>query len=136
MRIGYARVSPQDQDLVLQHEALTHAGCEKIVEDTLSGARAYRPGLARAMEMLRDGDTLVVWKLDRLGCNVKQLVDLIGALCTQGVQLRSLIDGIDTSTPSGKCMFHIMACLATMEHDLVVERTRAGVGETCAFSGS
>lgn len=94
MLIGYARVSTQDQNLDLQIEALTKAGCKKVFDDKISGSRAERPGLAKALEMLRKGDTLVVWKLDRLGRRVKNLVDLVGTLHKQGVQFKSLTDAI------------------------------------------
>ena len=127
MLIGYARISTQDQNLDLQIEALTKADCKKIFEDKISGSRAERPGLAKVLEMLRDGDTLVVWKLDRLGRSVKHLVDLVGALHKQGVQFKSLTDAIDTGTPSGRFFFHVMASLAEMERDLTIERTRAGL---------
>jgi DNA invertase Pin-like site-specific DNA recombinase len=127
MLIGYARVSTQDQNLDLQREALTRAGCQKIFEDKLSGTRADRPGLAKAMEMLRADDTLVVWKLDRLGRSVKQLVDWVGELNQRGVQFSSVTDAIDTDTPSGRFFFHVMASLAEMERELIVERTRAGL---------
>lgn len=127
MLIGYARVSTQDQNLDLQINALTSAGCQKVFEDKVSGTRAERPGLAKAMEMLREGDTLVVWKLDRLGRSVRQLVDLVGKLHNQSVQFKSLTDSIDTSTPSGRFFFHVMASLSEMERDLIVERTRAGL---------
>ena len=127
MLIGYARVSTQDQNLELQREALRQAGCQKVFEDQVSGTLAERPGLAKAREMLREGDTLVVWKLDRLGRRVKQLVDLVGELQQQGVQFKSLTDAIDTGTPSGRFFFHMMASLAEMERDLIVERTRAGL---------
>jgi DNA invertase Pin-like site-specific DNA recombinase len=127
MLFGYARVSTQDQNLELQREALTRAGCEKVFEDKVSGTRADRPGLARALEMLREGGTLVVWKLDRLGRSVKQLVDLVGHLHKQGIQFKSLTDAIDTGTPSGRFFFHVMASLAEMERELTVERTRAGL---------
>ena len=127
MLIGYARVSTQDQNLELQREALRQAGCQKVFEDQVSGTLAERPGLAKAREMLREGDTLVVWKLDRLGRRVKQLVDLVGELQQQGVQFKSLTDAIDTGTPSGRFFFHVMASLAEMERDLIVERTRAGL---------
>ena len=106
---GYARVSTQDQSLDLQIEALTKAGCKKILDDKISGSRADRPGLAKAMEMLREGDTLVVWKLDRLGRNVKHLVDLVAELHKQGVQFKSLTDAIDTGTASGRFFCHVMA---------------------------
>jgi DNA invertase Pin-like site-specific DNA recombinase len=127
MLIGYARVSTQDQNLELQWETLARAGCQKVLDDKVSGTRADRPGLAKALEILREGDTLVVWKLDRLGRSVKQLVDLVGELHKQGIQFKSLTDAIDTSTPSGRFFFHVMASLAEMERELVVERTRAGL---------
>lgn len=127
MLIGYARVSTQDQNPSLQCDALKNAGCQKIFEDKVSGARAERPGLIRAMELLRDGDTLVVWKLDRLGRSVRHLVDIVGQLHQQNVQFKSLTDTIDTGTPSGRFFFHVMASLAEMERDLTMERTRAGL---------
>lgn len=102
MLIGYARVSTKDQNLELQLDALTKAGCQKVFEDTISGARADRPGLGKALEMLREGDTLVVWKLDRLGRPVKQLIELVSDLHKQNVQFKSLTDSIDTGTPSGR----------------------------------
>ncbi len=125
--IGYARVSTQDQNLELQTEALQKIGCKKIFEDRASGSQAERLGLAQARENLRAGDTLVVWKLDRLGRSVKHLVDLVGELQQQGVQFRSLTDSIDTGTASGRFFFHVMASLAEMERELIVERTRAGL---------
>ena len=127
MLLGYARVSTQDQNLDLQIEALTQAGCKRIFEDKISGSRAERPGLAKALDMMREGDTLVVWKLDRLGRSVKQLVDLVGAMHKLGVQFKSLTDAIDTGTPSGRFFFHVMASLAEMERELIIERTRAGL---------
>jgi DNA invertase Pin-like site-specific DNA recombinase len=127
MLIGYARVSTQDQNLELQVDALTKAGCKKIFDDKISGSRAERPGLTKALEMLREDDTLVVWKLDRLGRSVKNLVNLVGELHKQGIQFKSLTDAIDTGTPSGRFFFHVMASLAEMERELTVERTRAGL---------
>jgi len=127
MLIGYARVSTQDQNLELQTEALIKAGCKKIFEDKISGSRSERPGLAKAQESLREGDTLVVWKLDRLGRSVRHLVDLVGQLHKEGVQFKSLTDSIDTGTASGRFFFHVMASLAEMERELTVERTRAGL---------
>jgi DNA invertase Pin-like site-specific DNA recombinase len=127
MLIGYARVSTQDQNLELQIDALTKAGCKKIFDDKISGSRAERPGLTNALEMLREDDTLVVWKLDRLGRSVKNLVNLVDELHKQGVQFKSLTDAIDTGTPSGRFFFHVMASLAEMERELTVERTRAGL---------
>lgn len=127
MLIGYARVSTQDQNLELQREALLKAGCKKIFSDKISGSRAERPGLGKAMELLRDGDSLVVWKLDRLGRSVKNLVDLVGELAREGIHFKSLTDSIDTTTASGRFFFHVMASLAEMERELTVERTRAGL---------
>ncbi len=127
MLIGYTRVSTQDQNLDLQIDALIKAGCKKVLDDKVSGSRAERPGLAKALEMLREGDTLVVWKLDRLGRSVKNLVNLVGELHKQGVQFKSLTDAIDTGTPSGRFFFHVMASLAEMERELTIERTRAGL---------
>ena len=127
MLIGYARVSTQDQNLDLQKDALTKAGCDKIMEDQISGARAERPGLTQALGELRAGDTLVVWKLDRLGRSVRNLIDLVSSLQARDVQFKSLTDAIDTGTPSGRFFFHVMASLAEMERDLTIERTRAGL---------
>ena len=126
MLIGYARVSTQDQNLELQLDALTKAECQKVFEDTISGTHADRPGLGKALEMLREGGTLVVWKLDRLGRSVKQLVELVSDLHKQNVQFKSLTDSIDTGMPSGRFFFHVMASLAEMERDLIVERTGRG----------
>jgi DNA invertase Pin-like site-specific DNA recombinase len=127
MLIGYARVSTTDQNPALQKEALEKAGCERIYEDTISGTRAERPGLTKALEMLRSGDTLVVWKLDRLGRSVKNLITLVGEINVNGIHFRSLTDSIDTGTPSGRFFFHVMASLAEMERELIIERTRAGL---------
>ena len=127
MLIGYARVSTLDQHLDLQIDALTKAGCNRLFDDKMSGSRAERPGLAKALEMVREGDTLVVWKLDRLGRSVKHLVDMVGQLHRQGVHFKSLTDAIDTGTPSGRFFFHVMASLAEMERELTGERTRAGL---------
>ncbi|WP_340642369.1 recombinase family protein [Photobacterium damselae] len=127
MLIGYARVSTEEQNLELQKDSLLKHGCQKIFEDQISGTRANRPGLDKTLEMLRDGDTLVVWKLDRLGRSVKQLVELIDKLQQRGIQFKSLTDSIDTGTSSGRFFFHVMASLAEMERDLIVERTKAGL---------
>ena len=126
--IGYARVSTQDQNFDFQKQALKQAGCKKIFEDQISGSQSDRPGLARVLETLRAGDTLVVWKLDRLGRSVKHLVDLVAQLQEQDVQFKSLTDSIDTSTTSGRFFFfHVMASLAQMERELTLERTYAGL---------
>ena len=127
MQIGYARVSTQDQDLRLQLEALHQANFDKIYEDKASGAKASRNGLKLALEILREGDCLVVWKLDRLGRSVKDLVTIVCDLEQRGVHFKSLTDQIDTSTAAGCFFFHVMASLAQMERDLTVERTRAGL---------
>ena len=127
MLIGYARISTQDQNLTLQHDALMQAGCEKIYDDKISGTRIERTGLNHALEVLRAGDTLVVWKLDRLGRSVKGLVDLVSSLEKKHIHFKSLTDSIDTSTPAGRFFFHVMASLAQMERELIIERTRAGL---------
>ena len=127
MQIGYARVSTQDQDLRLQYEALRKVQCDKIYEDKASGAKASREGLKLALEILRKDDCLVVWKLDRLGRSVKDLVTVISDLEQRGVHFKSLTDQIDTSTTAGRFFFHVMASLAQMERDLIKERTQAGL---------
>jgi len=127
MHIGYARVSTEDQNLTLQVDALKKAGCDQLFQDQMSGTRADRPGLMDALSHLRQGDTFVVWKLDRLGRGVKGLVDLVTELEKRGIQFESITDQINTSTPAGRFFFHIMASLAQMERELIVERTRAGL---------
>ena len=127
MLIGYARVSTDDQNLLLQDDALSSAGCEKIFSDKTSGSKSQRPGLDQAISHLRPGDTLVVWKLDRLGRTVKGLVELVTDLEQKGIQFQSITDGIDTSTPAGRFFFHVMSAMAQMERELIVERTRAGL---------
>ncbi|MDA3807943.1 MAG: recombinase family protein [Thiomicrorhabdus sp.] len=127
MLIGYTRVSSGDQNLDLQTDALETAGCSKVFSDKLSGAKKIRPGLEEAMSHVREGDTFVIWKLDRLGRTVKGLIDLVGDLEAKGIHFRSITDGVDTSTPSGRFFFHVMASLAQMERELLVERTKAGL---------
>lgn len=127
MLLGYARVSTEEQNLELQVDALERAGCERVFSDKLSGSCLDRPGLAAALSHLRSGDTLVVWKLDRLGRTVRQLVEFVAKLNQDGVEFRSLTDGIDTTTPAGRFFFHMMAALAEMECDLTRERTMAGL---------
>lgn len=127
MLIGYARVSTIDQNLALQKDALQKAGCERIYEDEMSGSKDNRPGLNRALEMLRENDTLIVWKLDRLGRSVKSLIELVSELNEKNIHFKSLTDSIDTSTPSGRFFFNVMASLAQMERELIAERTKAGL---------
>jgi len=127
MLIGYARVSSHEQNLDLQLEALNKASCTRIFTDRISGARQNRPGLAETLSHLREGDTLVIWKLDRLGRTIRGLLDLVETLQEEGVNFRSITDGIDTTTPAGRFFFHVMASLAQMERELLVERTRAGL---------
>jgi DNA invertase Pin-like site-specific DNA recombinase len=127
MLIGYARVSTDDQDLQLQLDALKKAKCQRLFTDKMAGTTQERPGLNDALSHLRSGDTLMVWKLDRLGRTVKGLVDLVTTLENQGVNFRSLTDGIDTTTSAGRFFFHIMASLSQMERELTLERTKAGL---------
>ena len=126
-RIGYARVSTTEQDLALQRDALIAAGCQRIFEDQASGARADRPGLAEAQAYLREGDVLVVWKLDRLGRSMSHLIDTVKDLDGRKVGLHSLTEQIDTTTPGGRLIFHVFGALGQFERDLIRERTRAGL---------
>lgn len=125
--IGYARVSTVDQDPTLQHDALRAAGCAKMFEDRASGARADRPGLRKALDYAREGDVLIVWKLDRLGRNLPHLIDTVSALEKHGVGFRSLTEAIDTTTSGGRLVFHLFGALGQFERDLIRERTRAGL---------
>jgi DNA invertase Pin-like site-specific DNA recombinase len=127
MQIGYARVSTRDQNLDLQRDALTKAGCERLFEEHASGARDDRPELAAALSHARSGDVLVVYKLDRLGRSIRSLIDFVTALRERGVEFKSLSDAIDTTTPAGRFFFHVLAALAEMERDLIRERTNAGL---------
>lgn len=127
MKIGYARVSTQEQDLALQIDALTKEGCEKIFQEKASGAQRDRPELKAALSYMRKGDTLVVWKLDRLARSMKQLIETIESFQDRGIGLKSLQDPIDTSSPSGKLVFHIFAALAEFERGVIRERTTAGL---------
>lgn len=130
--IGYARVSTAEQDTALQTDALNKAGCERIFEDTVSGAKADRPGLAEALAYLRDGDVLAVWRLDRLGRSLPHLIDTIAALEARGVGFRSLTEAIDTTTPGGRLIFHVFGALGQFERDLIRERTKAGLTAAAA----
>jgi DNA invertase Pin-like site-specific DNA recombinase len=125
--LGYARISTGEQHPDLQVDALKAAGCYRVFVDTASGALAARPALDQLLDQLRPGDTLVMWKLDRLGRSLRHLVDTIAALADRGVGFRSLQEQVDTTTPGGKLVFHIFAALAEFERDLIRERTSAGL---------
>jgi DNA invertase Pin-like site-specific DNA recombinase len=127
MLIGYARVSTNEQHLDLQRDALRNAGvaAKNIYTDTITGTKAHRPGLAQALSHLREGDTLVVWRLDRLGRSLKHLIETVTALKEQGVAFKSLTENIDTSTATGNLVFQIFGALAEFERNLITERTMA-----------
>lgn len=127
MLIGYARVSTHEQNLDLQLDALKQAGCQKIFTDKISTLKAERKGLDEALTFLRPGDVLVVWKLDRLGRTLKQLIELVAMFNQKGIGFKSLKETIDTTTSTGKLVFHIFAALAEFERDIIHERTRAGL---------
>ncbi len=133
--VGYARVSTHEQTLALQQDALAQAGCERVFTDTASGATAARPGLALALDHLRAGDTLVGWKLDRLGRSLPHLLATITGLQERGVGLKSLTEQLDTTTSGGKLIFHVFAALAEFERDVIRERTRAGLAAGRATEG-
>ena len=127
MLIGYARVSTDDQNLDLQRDALEKVGCEQIYTDQQSGASTERLGLAGVLETARRGDTLVVWRLDRLGRSLKQLIHLVETLDQRGIGLRSLQENIDTTTSGGRLVFHLFGALAEFERHVIRERTQAGL---------
>jgi len=127
VKIGYARVSTVDQHLRMQEDALKSAGCEEIFTDVISGAKSHRPGLDKALEYVREGDTLVVWKLDRLGRSIQHLIQLMTSLSERKIAFKSLQESIDTSTSGGKLIFHMFSALAEFERDLIQERTQAGL---------
>src|ERR687896_82162 len=127
MLIGYARVSTHDQTLALQQDALTKAGCNKIFTDKASGAKTERKGLDEALNYVRKGDTLVVWRLDRLGRSLPHLITTLTALEERGIGFKSLTENIDTTTSGGKLIFHIFGALAEFERNLIRERTQAGL---------
>lgn len=127
MLVGYARVSTPEQKLDLQRDALQHAGCDRIFTDVTSGAQTERPGLTDALAFLRAGDSLVIWKLDRLGRSLKDLIDKVTVLQARQIGLRSLQESIDTTTSGGKLIFHVFGALAEFERDLIRERTQAGL---------
>lgn len=127
MLIGYARVSTDDQNLALQKDALTQAGCERILTDQQSGVKAARPGLQAALDYARAGDTLVVWRLDRLGRSLKDLIELVTDLEARRIGLQSLHESLDTTSSAGKLIFHLFGALAEFERNLIRERTQAGL---------
>ena len=127
MKVGYTRISTQDQNQDLQIDALNNAGCERIFSDKVSGAKADRPGLNEVLEYLRPGDCLVVWKLDRLGRNLKHLIEVVEDLKSKKIGFVSLQDGFDTTTNGGKFVFQIFGAMAEFERDVIRERTRAGL---------
>lgn len=126
-QLGYARVSTGDQDAALQIDALEAAGCYRVYIDVASGASQVRPELDRLLDNLRPGDTVVVWRLDRLGRSLRNLVEQVQGLAERGVGFRSLQESIDTTSPGGRLVFHVFAALAEFERDLIRERTRAGL---------
>lgn len=127
MNIGYARVSTHEQNLALQRDALKAAKCDLVFEETISGAASVRPGLENARSHLRVGDTLVVWRLDRLGRSLQHLIETVTDLQAKGIGFKSLTEQIDTTTPGGVLIFHVFGALAQFERDLIRERTRAGL---------
>lgn len=127
LRIGYARVSTQDQQVSLQRDELVRAGCTTIYADKASGSRADRPELQQCLKALRPGDTLVVWRLDRLGRNLTDLIAIVTDLEQRGIGFESRMEHIETTTPSGKLMFHVFSALAEFERNLIRERVNAGL---------
>ena len=127
MLIGYCRVSTADQNLSLQKDELTKFGCSKIYEDVASGAKATRTGLEAAIDFAREGDTLVIWKLDRLGRSLRDLIEIVNRLERNGVSFVCITQNIDTRTPNGKLFFHIFGALSEYERELIRERTKAGL---------
>ncbi len=127
MKIGYARISTNEQNFSLQMDALEKADCGKIFHDQISGAKTQRPGLDEALAYLREGDVLVVWRLDRLGRSLKHLIELVNVLEERGIGFQSLQESIDTTTSGGRLIFHIFGALAEFERNLIQERTHAGL---------
>ncbi|MFI8708738.1 recombinase family protein [Bacillus sp. NPDC077411] len=127
MLIGYARVSTHDQNLDLQKDALIQAGCKRVFTDVVSGSTSSRSGLDEALDYVCEGDTLVVWKLDRLGRSLKHLIETINILNEEGIAFRSLQENMDTSTSGGKLIFHVFGALAEFEREMIQERTQAGL---------
>jgi DNA invertase Pin-like site-specific DNA recombinase len=132
MLIGYARVSTDQQDHALQLDAVSGAGCERVFVETASGVRQDRPELARLLELARPGDVVVCWRLDRIARSLRHLIEIADDLSHRGVGLRSITEAIDTSTPAGRFLFNILGALGQMEHEIIVERTRAGLAAAAA----
>ena len=127
MRIGYARVSTADQTLSMQLDALRAAGCERVYQETASGKQADRPELAQALKALRPGDTLMVWRLDRLGRSLPHLIQTVASIEAQGASFESITEKIDTHSATGRLVFHVFSALAEFERNLISERTREGL---------
>jgi DNA invertase Pin-like site-specific DNA recombinase len=128
MKYGYARVSTDDQNPAMQLAALKKVGCKTpVFKDELTGAHVNRPALARCLKILRPGDTLIVWKLDRLGRSLRDLITMLDDFKKQGIKFKSLTEAIDTETPTGRAMWQMIGVLAELERSLITERTRAGV---------
>ena len=127
MEVGYIRVSKRDQNTDLQRRELLAAGCEKVFEERISSRKERRPELGRAIEVCREGDRLSIWKLDRLGRSIRELIELVNGLQERGVEFRSLRESLDTKTPGGKLVFHVFASIAEFERDIIRERTMAGL---------
>src|SRR5271167_1780860 len=127
MKYGYARVSTDDQNPAMQLAALKKAGCQTVFKDEVTGAHVNRPALARCLKKLESGDTLIVWKLDRLGRSLRDLINMLDGFKQQGVKFRSLTEAIDTDTPTGRAMWQMIGVLAELERSLITERTRAGI---------
>jgi len=132
MKIGYARVSTREQNPSLQIDALKQAGCERIFQDVASGAKSSRPELDKLLAEARTGDTIIIWKLDRLGRSLRHLVELVETLSAQKIGLKSLNDPVDTTHAQGRLIFNLFASLAEFERDLIVERTHAGLASARA----
>ncbi|TXI24155.1 MAG: recombinase family protein [Nitrosomonas sp.] len=127
MKLGYARVSTDEQTTRLQRDALEQAGCERIYEETASGSKEQRPELLKLLDHAREGDVVIVWRLDRLARSLRQLINTASLLRDRGVELRSLTEQIDTTSPAGKLTFHLFGAMAEFERDLIRERVQAGL---------
>jgi DNA invertase Pin-like site-specific DNA recombinase len=127
MIVGYARVSTQEQNLQMQIDALEKAGCIEIFEEKATGSKKDRPALSEMLKMLREGDRVVVYKLDRISRSIKHLIELADSFHKKGIEFVSIMDNIDTSTPTGRFFFHVMAAMAELEREIIIERTKTGL---------